>query len=126
MELQRQKKQETGLTLSSGMIFSIVLALTWMRRTVVGYVLTYVQRVPYIGVPIAKIYPVLLVALSLLALPWLCKRIRVSDHPQTKLLPLCETFSYEKFAAGRLEFIEDVLKDQFHFNKVIKALGGVA
>ena len=61
------------------LLFSLLLLLTWMRRTVIGYILVFLQRVPYIGTPIAKVYPVFVVALAILALPWMLKHIRLSE-----------------------------------------------
>ncbi len=76
--LQRKNKKPTW-KIGSETAFSLLLLLTWIQKTVVGYALVFIRRVPYIGVPIAEVYPFLVVALIVLALPWMLKRIRAVE-----------------------------------------------
>lgn len=76
---QNTKNNRIKSSFSSAVAFDLLLVLTWMRHTVVGYALIFVRRVPYIGVPIAEVYPLLVAALIVLALPWMLKRIRATE-----------------------------------------------
>lgn len=64
-------------TLSASTIFGILLALIWMRYTVVSYVLQVISMLPFVGVISSLVYPAMVILLTIIILPWMLKRVKV-------------------------------------------------
>lgn len=78
--LQKKQKKKTEGSLSGAQIaFNVMFVLIWIRHTLLSFVLQVFYSLPYIQRIAEYIFPITIIFLTLMALPYIKKHIHLTD-----------------------------------------------